>query len=134
MFTKLWTINVIDDNEAVRASTQALLQSFGYSVACFASAEEYLACLDEGAPGCAIVDVHMPGVDGLQLVQRLRHQVPHLAIVLMSGNMSAAAEKSAADTGATVLRKPIKEETLRDAILGSIKACMERIRIVKKAV
>jgi len=134
MLTHIWTINVIDDDHAICDTTRRLLQSVGYDVACFTSAEEFLARIDKSAPGCALVDICMPGVDGLQLVARLRREAPHLAIVVTSGCVSEEAIQAATALGATILPKPFLRDKLMNAIVESIKASMEWGRMVKKAI
>src|SRR5882724_5390560 len=64
-------ISVVDDDESIRDSTKALLRSAGYQAATFASAELFL---DSGAlaeTDCVILDIRMPGMDGLELQRRL---------------------------------------------------------------
>jgi FixJ family two-component response regulator len=134
MLTNIWAINVIDDDLAICETTRRLLQSVGYEVACFSSAEEFLARIDKSAPGCAFVDICMPGIDGLKLVARLRREAPHLAIVITSGRLSEEAVQAATTLGATVLPKPFLRDKLMNAIVASIKACMEWEGAVKKAI
>src|SRR5262249_40862855 len=125
MLSKIWTINIIDDDFAICDTTRRLLQSVGYDVACFASAEEFLARIDKGAPGCALVDVCMPGINGLQLVARLRREAPHLAIIVTSGGLSDEAAQAATALRATVLLKPFLKDKLMNAIVASIKASLD---------
>jgi len=134
MLTNIWTINVIDDDHAICETTRRLLQSVGYDVACFSSAEQFLARIDKSAPGCALVDICMPGVDGLQLAARLRREAPHLAIIVTSGCVSEEAVQAATALGATVLPKPFLRDKLMNAIVASIKACMEWDGTARKAI
>ncbi len=134
MLSNIWTINVIDDDLAICETTRRLLQSVGYDVACFASAEEFLARIDKSAPGCALVDVCMPGIDGLQLVARLRREAPHLAIIITSGGLSDEAIEAATVFRATVLLKPFLKDKLMNAIVASIKASLDWDATVKKAI
>jgi two-component system response regulator FixJ len=134
MLTNVWTINVIDDDLAICETTRGLLQSVGYEVACFSSAEDFLARIDKSAPGCALVDICMPGIDGLQLVARLRREAPHLAIVVTSGRLSEEAIQAATALGATVLPKPFLRDKLMNAIVASIKACLDWDGTAKQAI
>jgi len=133
MLTNIWTINVIDDDLAICDTTRRLLQSVGYEVTCFSSAEEFLARIDKSAPGCALVDICMPGIDGLQLVARLRREAPHLAIVVTSGRLSDEAIEAATAFRATVLLKPFLRDKLMNAIVASIKASLDWDGTVRKA-
>jgi len=134
MLTNIWTINVIDDDLAICDTTRRLLKSVGYEVTCFSSAEEFLARIDKSAPGCALVDICMPGIDGLQLVARLRREAPHLAIVVTSGCVSEEAIEAATAFRATVLLKPFLRDKLMNAIVASIKASLDWDGTVRKAI
>jgi len=134
MLSKIWTINVIDDDLAICDTTRRLLQSVGFDVACFPSAEEFLARIDKSAPGCALVDVCMPGINGLQLVARLRREAPHLAIIITSGGLSDEAAEAATALRATVLLKPFLKDNLMNAIVASIKVSLDWEGTAKKAV
>ena len=110
-------VYVVDDEPAVRRSLWRLLRSSGYEVATFASAEEFLEKLDADAAGCAVLDVSMPGLDGLALQQRLARRHVPLPIVFLTGRGDIPASVTAMKAGAEdFLTKPVDEGVLFDAI------------------
>jgi hypothetical protein len=64
------SVSVVDDEESIREAIDALLRSVGFQVAAFASAEEFLGAEALGRTACLILDLRIPGMDGLQLQQR----------------------------------------------------------------
>src|SRR5262245_12922277 len=77
-------ITIIDDDDAFRSSLALLVNSFGYRVATFSSANEFLAAYDPQVPGCVIIDVRMPEVNGLTLQQNLAMRSLQPAIIIMT--------------------------------------------------
>ena len=84
------TIFIVDDDLSVRRSLRRLLISAGHNVQVFASAEEVLAVTDWPEPCCLIVDVSMPGMTGLDLVDALRAASRGVPVILSSGHSDAA--------------------------------------------
>lgn len=104
-------VNIIDDDDAVRDSTRALLESYGYEVRDHASAEHYLE--DKGAkPHCLLVDQHMPGMTGLDLLEHLRAQGDTTPALMMTGRSDPSLEPRASRIGVKLLHKPVPEEQL----------------------
>jgi two-component system, LuxR family, response regulator FixJ len=66
------TVFVVDDNQAMRSSLKWLIESVGLRVEVFASADEFLQRYYPGCPGCLLLDVRMPGMNGLELQECLR--------------------------------------------------------------
>jgi two-component system, LuxR family, response regulator FixJ len=100
-------VHLLDDDAAVRDSTELLLQCVGIDARTYASAAEFLrdAKLDEVR--FLVIDVNMPGIDGMDLLERLRHAgitAPSIFITGLArmGDLSAAAAR----TGASILLKP----------------------------
>jgi two-component system response regulator FixJ len=116
------TIYVVDDDEAVRDSLQALLESHGYRVAAFASAEAFLASYRPGQPSCAIVDLRMPGMDGLALIERVLADGARLPMIMVTGHGDVPLAVKAMKAGARdFVEKPYANET----ILGAVAQAME---------
>ena len=76
-------ITIVDDDEAVRASTKALVRSLGYNARAFSSAEEFLdANLDDSS--CLILDIQMKGLSGVELQELLNAQGRHTPIIFVT--------------------------------------------------
>ena len=76
-------VMIVDDDDSIRRAVRRLMKSFGIAVETFASAEEFLGSERLEKTSCLILDVHMPGMDGLQLQQRLvasNHAIPIIFI------------------------------------------------------
>ena len=85
MTDKPTRVFVIDDDDAMRRSLRDLLESLGYDVETFASAEQFLARKPFQGVGCIILDVRMPGLSGLDLQERLIQTEHPLPIVFVTG-------------------------------------------------
>jgi len=110
-------VYVVDDDSAVRKGLARLLRSAGHQVTAFASAAEFLARDHHQGVGCIVLDVRMPGVDGLALQANLAAQGVDLPIVFLTGHgdipMSVKAMKQGA---ADFLTKPVDEAVLLNAV------------------
>jgi len=110
-------VYAVDDDPAVRKGLARLLRSAGHKVTAFTSAAEFLARDHHQGAGCILLDVRMPGVDGLELQADLAAQGVDLPIVFLTGHgdipMSVEAMKQGA---ADFLTKPVDEEVLLNAV------------------
>ncbi len=115
------TIFVVDDDPSVRKSTELMLESVGFNVKTFASAQHFLdAKLHEGL-GCLILDVRMPGIGGLDLQERLVSAKSPLPVIFITGHGTVPMSVRAMKTGAVdFLQKPFEEQDLLDAINRAI--------------
>ena len=110
-------VYVVDADDAVRASCETLLGSLGYPVRGFASSRAFLAAVDVATPGCAILDVGVPGIDGLVLQQRLQDAHSPLAIVFLTGRNDVPTAVDAMRHGAfDYLVKPARAQQLIDSV------------------
>jgi FixJ family two-component response regulator len=110
-------VSIVDDDVSVRRSTQRLLSSSGLRAEAFASAEEFLqsGLVDETV--CLLLDMSMPGMDGLELQRRLTETGRRIPIVFLSARASEEEERRARRAGAAnFLRKPVSKEILLHAI------------------
>lgn len=110
-------ITVVDDDDMVRDSLRALLEAHRFQVRDFESARRYLDTRDGFARGCLLVDMHMPEMNGLELLESLRTVGDTTPVVLYTGRNDPALEARALAAGATaVLDKPVTYKTLLAAI------------------
>lgn len=99
---------LVDDDGAVRESLSLLIESEGYPVRAFARAEEFLASCGPGACGCAIVDLRMPGLDGICLQEEMMRRGIQIPIIFLTGHGDVPTSVKAMKAGAfDFLTKPI---------------------------
>jgi FixJ family two-component response regulator len=111
------TTFVVDDDASVLKALGRLLRSAGYEARTFSSAKDFLAAHDPDVPGCAVLDLTMPGVDGLELQRRLTSDGVTRPIIFLTGNGNIASTVRAMKAGAVdFLTKPVKREQLLSAI------------------
>ncbi|MCX7278753.1 MAG: response regulator [Burkholderiales bacterium] len=112
---------VVDDDEAVRRSLGLLLLSRGHAVQAFASGEAFLAGIDLQRPGCAILDLRLGGISGLQVFEMLRTQQSPLVVVFLSGHGDIAMAVDAVQQGAFGwLEKPCNDERLLTTVAQAL--------------
>lgn len=110
-------INLVDDQPDVRKALQRLLASAGHQVRGFGSAEEFLAGEAPREAGCIVLDLSMPGMDGLGLQRLLAERASLLPVIFLSGHGDLASGVQAMKAGATdFLTKPVDEEALLAAV------------------
>jgi PAS domain S-box-containing protein len=110
-------IAVVDDDPGVRAAVRALLESCGYKIDTFASAEEFLADPDRGRFHCLLVDYALRGMNGLELQSRLKQQPRRPSVIFLSAVSETTVAVRAMREGAVdFLQKPVDHATLREAI------------------
>jgi two-component system response regulator FixJ len=110
-------IHLIDDDEDVRRALAFLLGTAGFMVRVYDSALSFLEKFDSSQSGCIISDVRMPGMDGLELLRRLRERAVHWPVIVMTGHADVPMAVSAMKEGATdFIEKPFSDEVLLKAI------------------
>jgi FixJ family two-component response regulator len=115
-------IAIVDDDESFREALQSLLTLIGFRTEIFASAHDFLDSPQFSKVSCAILDVSMPGMDGLELQRHLvaTHPIP---IIFITDLRDANTREQAVRAGAiNVLNKPVSEETLIDALNSALSA------------
>jgi FixJ family two-component response regulator len=105
-------IFVIEDDGAVRCSTRLLLETLGYDVTEFASAEALLAAGDIAQADCLVLDQELPGMSGLQLLQLLRARGSLVPVVIVSASAWRLRAGIARLGVAAILHKPVAAEAL----------------------
>jgi len=111
------TVFIIDDDEAVRDSLSWLVKSTGLQAETFASADDFLQGYGEDRPGCLILDIRMPGMNGLELQSVLRERDFRLPIIIISGHADVPMAVRALKAGAfDFIEKPFNDELLLDLV------------------
>jgi FixJ family two-component response regulator len=114
-------VSIVDDDVSVRRSTRRLLRSCGLRAEAFASAEDFLQSGGVEQTACLLLDVRMPGIDGLELQRRLGETHRLIPIIFLSARASEEEERRALRAGAAdFLRKPVSKEVLLRAIRAVI--------------
>jgi FixJ family two-component response regulator len=112
---------IVDDDLSVRRSTERLVRSAGFNAQTFTSAEDFLKNPQPEGPACLVLDVRMPGLNGMDLQHELNQSGIHIPIVFITGHgdipMSVRAMKAGA---AEFLTKPFRSRSLLDAIRAAI--------------
>ena len=113
---------VVDDDVSVREALEGLVQSAGFKVETFASAQDFLACRRVDAPSCLVLDVRLPGLSGLDLQKRIAEANTEIPIVFITGHSDVPTSVRAMKAGAVeFLMKPFSDQDLLDAIQQAIK-------------
>jgi FixJ family two-component response regulator len=115
-------ISVVDDDESVRRTTTLLIESFGFRAAAFESAEIFLNSGRLHDTSCLIVDVQMPGMDGLQLQSHLAAAGCGIPIIFITAYESNDSRQRAMQAGAAgFLGKPFSDEQLLQTIRSALR-------------
>jgi len=110
-------VHLIDDDEDIRRALAFLLGTAGLAVRVHESALKFLENLDTLQPGCIVSDVRMPGMDGLELQQRLKTMGVEMPIIIMTGHADVPLAVQAMKAGAVdFIEKPFDDEILLSAI------------------
>lgn len=110
-----------DDDSSVRYGVAELIQTLGLEVVQAESGEEALEIVRHRAVDAALLDLHMPGHGGLEVLPMLRQTRPGLPCIVYSGNLTIDLERLAREAGACdVLRKPVQPELLRRTVLRAL--------------
>ena len=119
------TVYVVDDEPDMLKAVERLLGAAGFSVRTFPSPERFLAQHDDMAPGCIVLDLALPGLNGLELQQALQAQGSSLPIIFLTGRGDIAASVRAMKLGAAdFLTKPVDA----DELIAAVDAALERNR------
>jgi FixJ family two-component response regulator len=114
-------VRVVDDDAAVLKSLDRLLRAAGFAVRTFPSSNEFLQQHDGDAPGCVVLDLSMPGLNGLQLQQALARFETPCPVIFITGNGDVPASVQAMKAGAVdFLLKPFDQSQLLNAVRAAI--------------
>jgi len=130
----MFTVFVVDDDASVTKALSRLMRLKGYEAQSYTSPQEFLAQHDATLPGCAILDVSMPGLDGLELQQALTIEGAHRPVIFITGKGDISTSVRAMKAGAIdFLTKPVgNADLLRD--LGTVEKTIKfhRSAMMKK--
>ena len=114
-------IYVVDDDDAVGDSIKALLSSVGYEAEVFASARQFLESFDPSGAACILLDVRMPGMDGLTLLEKMGADRRGVPVIMVTGHGDVPLAVRAMQAGAAdFVEKPFEEARLLQSIEQAI--------------
>ena len=122
-------VHIVDDDKAVRESLGDLLRSMDYEVAFYGSVPEFLKVELPDVPACLVLDVRLPGTNGLDLQEYLARIDIRLPVILMTGHGDIPMSVRGMKAGAVdFLTKPIRHQDLIDAVAAAIQMDQDRRR------
>ena len=117
---------VVDDDISVRESLELLIRSEGWQPETFSSAQDFLIRSRTLAPSCLLLDISMPGLNGLELQKRVAAEHPDVPIIFITGHGDVPKTVQAMKAGAVeFLTKPFKD----DVLLSAVRQALERSRV-----
>jgi FixJ family two-component response regulator len=120
---------VVDDDAAVRASIQGLLKSVGLRSDSFGTAQEFLSSERANGPSCLVLDIRLPGINGLDFQRQLADAGVHIPIIFITGHGDIPMTVRAMKSGAVeFLTKPFRDQDLLDAI----NQALDRDRVTRR--
>ena len=120
------TVYVVEDDEAVRDSLELLLKSDGKPVKTYESATAFLKDYSDKMAGCIVLDIRMPGMDGMELQKKLNEKHSILPIIFVTGHGDVPMAVDAMKEGAVdFIQKPYREEALLEKIEAALKQDLE---------
>lgn len=120
-------VHLVDDDEAVRESLALLIGTVGLRVMAWAHPQAFLDGFDREAIGAIVLDVRMPGMSGLQLLQRLVDEGVQQPVILLTGHGTVAMCRQAFKAGAAeFLEKPVDDQALLDALQAAVRQHVKR--------
>jgi len=115
-------VHIIDDDEAVRDSLAILLETRGFEVATYGSAQAFLDHAEAGVTGCVVTDVQMPEMNGLQLLRAFKARNLHVPVLVVTARSGRAlADEALAQGARAVIEKPFAP----DAFVAAVQAALD---------
>jgi FixJ family two-component response regulator len=114
-------VAVVDDEPAVLVALERLLRSAGFEVTTFLSGAAFLASMATRRPDCLILDLHMPGMNGFDVLAQLSADpLSRMGVIAITAHDTVSSQQRVVKGGATYLRKPIDGPTLVEAIRAAV--------------
>lgn len=115
------TVFVVDDDEQIRDMLRTLIESIAIPVETYTSAEQFLNAYDPNRMGCLLLDVRMPGMSGIRLLEYLHTKGPHLPVILLTGHGDIPMTVRAMQNGAfDFFEKPFNNQQLLERIQDAL--------------
>ena len=119
--TSATVISIVDDDECVRAAMEGLIRSLGYVSVTYASAEDFLDSSHVNDTSCLITDIHMPGLTGVELHQRLLSNGSRIPTIFVTGLPDEMMRTQLLKAGAVgYLSKPFDEKSLINCLNAAL--------------
>jgi two-component system response regulator FixJ len=113
-------IHIVDDEEAIRRSAGFMLKTSGYAVSTYASGDAFLQTAKDVEPGCVLLDVRMPGMDGLEVQKAMAERGIAMPVVVLTGHGDITVAVRAMKGGAVdFIEKPFEKAVLLTAIVAA---------------
>ena len=117
------SVAIVDDEEGTRKALSRLLRASGLEAESYANGQEFLDAAAEHRPDCVVLDLHMPGMSGLQVLRKLKAAGQRLSIVVITAHDEPETRERCIDAGACAyLRKPLEDRLLLNAISAAMRA------------
>ena len=111
------TIFIVDDDASARRGLTRLIRAAGFRAESFGSAREFLASQGRDGPGCLVLDVKMPEMDGIEVLRRIKKAYPHVEVIILTGHGSDEDCQTCMELGAfAYLQKPVDIEALSETL------------------
>jgi FixJ family two-component response regulator len=120
-------VAIVEDDEGMRRAVRRILETEGYVTEQHATAEEFLSRRALSPIGCLVLDVHLPGISGIELMYRLRSMAKAIPVVLITG-LDVGFQRPTIAGAEYCLVKPFPPEVLLGAVERCMAQCSERRR------
>lgn len=117
------SVAIVDDEEGIRKALGRLLRAAGMQTHGYANGQEFLTAAAERRPDCVVLDLHMPGISGLQVLRKLKISGLLLPIVVITAHDDPETREQCLSSGARAyLRKPLEDRLLLNAISAAMRS------------
>jgi FixJ family two-component response regulator len=114
------TIILVEDDASLLSAMVFALQTDGYDVLAYADGADLLTAPPRSETGCFVIDLRLPGLDGLSLIERLRRRGDTAPAILITTNPEPRHRKAAAEAGVRIVEKPLLDSELRGCIEAAL--------------